>query len=201
MPCSRFGHWVGFQYTLPEGGQHILVDCLECVLLMLSPPCTVFSELQRLWNIKRIPEQTWKHRWEVGMVFLKHSMHAAQNQVAGHRFFAFEHPASASSWKQPCVQAVQSLPGVETVVFDQCMLGLKSKVNGIPMRKRTRIMTNSRELIKLLSGKCCDRTHAHECIQGSEGGVKRSVWAQVYPPGLVQIIAEAARLEKDINQF
>ena len=92
------------------------------------------------------------------------------------------------------------LPGVETVVFDQCMLGLKSKVSGLPMRKRTRIMSNSRELIKLLQGKCCDGSHVHQAIQGSEGGVKRSVWAQKYPPGLVQIIADAARLEKD-NQL
>ena len=89
------------------------------------------------------------------------------------------------------------LPGVGSVVLDQCMLGLVSKVTETPMRKRTRIMTNSHELIKLLSGKCCDKTHSHQKIEGNEGGVKRSVWAQVYPPGLVQIIAEAARLEKD----
>ena len=58
-------------------------------------------------------------------------MEAAEKQYHAHRVFAFEHPASATSWELPEVQQVAQLPEVHRVLFDQCMVGLKSKVEKI----------------------------------------------------------------------
>ena len=172
--------------------QHRQASFLPIILfLMLSPPCTAFSSLMRLWNYKKMSPEKAAALWATGMCFLEHSMELAENQVHSGRYFAFEHPASATSWSQPCVQRVAALPGVMEVTFDQCMLALKSKVAGIPMRKRTRILTNCPLLVELLKPYKCDKTHAHQIIQGQEGGEKRSVWAQCYPPGLVQVLADA----------
>ena len=110
------------------------------------------------------------------------------------RLFAHEHPACASSWQLPDVQRVQAMDGVMMVVFDQCMVGLKSKVHGKAMRKRTRRMTNAPRIVAQSSGLLCDRCHQHQTIQGSEGGMKRSVWPHIYPPPMV------ARLAAGVNE-
>eukprot|EP00973_Karenia_brevis_P030395 4190336-Karenia_brevis.AAC.1 len=92
-------------------------------------------------------------------------------------FFAFEHPASATSWNAPSVIHAQSQAGVHSVTFDQCMLGLRSP-SGRPLRKRTRVLTNSRALVAAFQPCKCDGSHEHLPIQGSEFGVKLSVRAQ-----------------------
>ena len=164
---------------------------LDVKHVILSPPCTAFSELQRLWNYKRMTPEAIQQQWTQGMVHLNHSMDCAMDQLSRNACFGFERPARASSWRQPEVQRVLSQPGVVVVSFDQCMLGLKSKVHGIPMRKRTKIATNSRALAARFAMPCCrcDRSHVHQTIQGSEGGLRRSVWAQMYPPGMVDLLA------------
>ena len=170
-----------------------LLVTLPILFLILCPPCTIFSELQRLWNMKRMSKATWDSKWEEGMLHVSHCMDCAAQQVRRGRWFFFEHPSRASSWMQPCVERVQRLPGVMTIVIDQCMVGLRSKVDGVPMRKRTKIMTNSRHLVHLLAGRRCDRQHEHRVIEGSEGGCSRAKWAQRYPRQFCEIVVLAAR--------
>lgn len=169
-----------------------LLRKLDVQFLVLSPPCTIFSELQRLWNIKKMTAEQYQSRWDEGMRYLGHAMDCAQEQHRRGRHFAFEHPARASSWKTVVVRRILALPGVGVAQFDQCMLGLKSKVYQLPMRKRTKIMTNSVALERWLGLVKCDGRHTHQTIQGCEGGVRRSVWAQCYPPGLVKLLVDAA---------
>ena len=159
--------------------------------LMLSPPCTAFSQLQSMLNYHRMQPARVQEIWGDGMLHFQHSMAAAVAQIQAGRHFAFEHPAGASSWGQQCVQDVKRDPSVMEIVFDQCMLGLCSKVHHIPMRKRTRIITNSRWMALQFSGLLCDGQHTHERIQGSEGGARRSTWAQCYPPLMVERIVFA----------
>lgn len=58
-----------------------LLDSGMISMLYLSPPCTVFSELQRLWNRKKMEESVWEARWAQGNAFLEHSMMGARKQV------------------------------------------------------------------------------------------------------------------------
>ena len=162
---------------------------LSIGIVILSPPCTAFSELQRLWNYKRMTLDAVQRQWEQGMVFVRHAMECALTQYKAGRRFGYEHPARASSWKTPEVSRVASLPGVHVVVFDQCMLGLKSP-SGHPLRKRTKVMTNDAALATRLSHRMCDGSHAHQRIHSSEMGVKLSVWAQIYPPAMVELLAQ-----------
>jgi hypothetical protein len=159
---------------------------------MYSPPCTVFFDLQRLFNIKRISKEAWVRKYNAGLVHVKHSMDLCKIQMRRKQRFAYEHPARASSWSTAEVKEVRDMPGVETVVFDQCMLGLCSKVTKTPMRKRTRIMTNSKTLVQRLRNKICDNSHMHVPIRGNEGGQTRSSWSQCYPDQLCEILAIAA---------
>lgn len=169
-----------------------LLNVYAIMMLILSPPCTAFSKLMHMWNYKKYSTEKANRIWEQGLTFLRHAMHAAEMQMAGGRLFAFEHPLGASSWAQPCVQRIMAMPSVSVVTFDQCMVGLVSKIGGVPMRKRTRIMTNCDAIVMAFSGKLCDKSHLpHEIIRGDEGGMSRARWAQVYPPGLVAAIVSA----------
>ena len=127
-----------------------------------------------------------------GVLHLSHSMDCAKTQYDGQRTFIFEHPFNATSWRQHCVHRVRSLPGIYCITIDMCYFGLRSKVHRRPMRKRTRIMTNSRLVADGLQGCLCPRNHDHQVIEGSEGGVRRSAWAQVYPPAFVEKLAQLA---------
>ena len=68
------------------------------------------------------------------------------------------------------------------------MVSLESKR---PVKKRTKIMTNSPSLFKALNGKFCPGDHEHQVISGNEGGMKRSQAAQVYPDSLCTAISKA----------
>ena len=83
------------------------------------------------------------------------------------------------------------LDNVRTITFDQCQLGLISP-GGSPLRKRTRIATNSKIMAEKLCGKLCSGEHIHMRVTGSELNIVLSRHAQKYPPGLVAAIAEAA---------
>ena len=162
-----------------------LLQDLSIKCLILSPPCTVFSELQRLFNIKKMKKEAWAAKFHAGMVLLEHSMLCCHEQIRKGAIFIFEHPARASSWEQDCVRLLSERTDVFTVRFDQCMLGLVSKVHGRPMKKRTQIMTNSRQIAESFRPFQCSRDHEHQEIMGAEGGMSRSRWAQIYPPPMV----------------
>jgi len=182
----------GWNSDLPDV-RALSIQLLALVrLVILSPPCTAFSALQHLWNYKRMSPDRAAAQWAKGMLCLEHAMACARKQHVEGRFFAFEHPANASSWRTPCVQGVRQLPGVLCVTIDLCSLGLVSKVRGLPIRKRTRIMTNSQLIAEGLRGHMCRCTRQHQIIEGAEGGVRRSVWAQMYPAPFVQKLAHFA---------
>ena len=81
--------------------------------------------------------------------------------------------------------------GVYKVTIEQCMTGLVSPVKKIPMKKTTTFLTNLPTLAKHLRNKRCDGSHSHQVIEGAEGGIKRSVHAQTYPPMLCKLITDA----------
>ena len=169
-----------------------LLLILQITMLILSPPCTAFSFLQELFNYKKLPVAVVQQKIAAAMILLRHALQCAMIQYKAGRLFVFEHPASATSWKLPEVRSMLDLPGMYSVVFDQCMLGLKSKVHQIPMRKRTRFMTNSLGMAAAFRGCLCNRQHEHQVIQGCEGGVDRSVWAQRYPAPMVELLVAAS---------
>jgi len=167
-----------------------LLVVLQITMLILSPPCTAFSFLQEMFNYKKLPVEVVQQKIEAAMILMRHALRCAMIQYKAARKFVFEHPASATSWKLPEVKSMLELPGMYSVVFDQCMLGLRSKLHQVPMRKRTRFMTNSLGVARAFNGVLCDRQHEHQVIQGCEGGVDRSIWAQRYPARMVELLLD-----------
>lgn len=153
-------------------------------VLMMSPPCTWFSGLMNLnWN--KIGPVVREQAFRDATLHLEFCMLLADLQESEGRGWALEHPDTAKSWNNAKVRMVSS-HGALMSRFDQCMFGLVSKVDKIPMRKRTRFMSNLQPLHASFHGKFCDKQHPHVAVIGAEGGEKRSVWAQRYPPALCE---------------
>lgn len=174
-----------------------LMGRLKVLFCILCPPCRAFSDLQRLWNFRRLPAERVRAILDEGFLYLNHAMAIATAQVRGGRFFAFEHPHRASSWSTAEVQSVAQLPGVHKVTIDLCYFGLVTKVTGTPVRKRTVILTNSWHLLQRLQNCTCCGDHEHALLRGSEGGVSRTAWAQIYPARFCAALAAAAKAHLD----
>ena len=162
-------------------------------VIMLCPPCTVFSIFQHLNKAKRDPV-AWETKWSNGLKLLDFAMRVAKIQVKAKRIFIFEHPVSASSWTQRCVQEVLSMPRVGKATFDQCRFHLRGGCGGLH-QKRTTFMSNSQFVLDKFDKMYCSRDHKHEVIQGSFHGESRALAASRYPPELCDAIVQASLKE------
>ena len=145
--------------------------------LYLSPPCTMFSSLQVLWNRHRMPQEVWDRRWQQSVAWVEHAMAAIRIQLDKGMRFMFEHPSRASSWRLACVQDIMSRPNIYCISFDMCAFDMRSPLGQL-VKKRTIIMTNDSNLATLLRSRQCSKDHEHRRIEGSELGHSMSRWCQ-----------------------
>ena len=168
-------------------------------LVVISPPCTLFSILQNL--CKRIREANPKllseylRKLRTAKVLLRFGIEIA-NEVRNYGgIFLFEHPLTSKAWQTRELLQLIDEADVYVTKGDQCMYGMKSPA-GQPRRKPTGWCTNSARLAEALS-RTCDGTHTHEQVIGREAGSKenRSRESQRYPGELVRTIIKTYKEE------
>ncbi len=152
-------------------------------MLIGSPMCTAFCQLQCI-NFKRMdPERVRK-------ILTRARMHLAfccklyRLQLSEGRHFIHEHPATATSWSEPCVKRGMRLPGVQVVVADACQYGMEGMWRGavLPIRKSTKWMSDMHDVVVEMSKRCagarghCDDGREHTPCTGT-----RATQAAVYP--------------------
>eukprot|EP00971_Amphidinium_carterae_P242037 4805384-Amphidinium_carterae.1 len=167
---------------------------LKPMLLVLSPPCTMFSALNRI-NKARVPDEVWQQRLRAGKELLQFAVFMAREQAVTERFFILEHPAGASSWKLDEVQSLKQDTGAEMIVFDQCRFNLRSPPadGSRPIQKRTCFLSNATEQVtNEFSQKFCNCSCKHRRIEGRVAGVQLSSYCALYPPELCRAIARVA---------
>lgn len=148
-----------------------LLDAQRPVLLIGTPMCTAFSNIQNLNKHRRDPGVI-AAEIEKARNHLKWCCHLYRKQANRGAYFLHEHPAQATSWKMPEIAEVLAIPGVDKVIADQCQLGQQTD-QGDPPKKPTGFMSNAPEIIRELNRRChgrrglCSRprggTHA-ECL-------------------------------------
>ena len=173
-----------------------LVEAEKPMLIIGSPPCTMFSQLQSL--VKHMTdEHIWNQRMEQAVEHLRFCMFLYLKQVKDGRYFLHEHPSGASSWYDGAVQEVLAHPGVIHVQSHMCRFGMTTSVPCSEERKLvlkpTGFMTNSPEVARMLDRRCSNKegteTHDHGSLIG--GGRARA--AQGYPPQLCSAILKGLR--------
>ena len=156
-------------------------------LIICSPPCTKFSNLQNLNKAINGPE--WHEKFaaelEMAKAHVRFCVELMREQLAAGRHFLFEHPAWASSWDMPELESLAETPGVLWQRADQCRYGLVTpNEEGIdtPAKKPTGFLSSSWCILEQLS-LCCDNSHVHQQLIGG-----RAAKAALYPPALCKAI-------------
>ena len=93
-------------------------------LLIGRPSCTPFSQMNNLNYVRKSAEEV-KQRMDYGRRHLEFCARLCEIQWREGRYFLHEHPQGASSWQEECIKKLMGKNGVQRVVGDQCMYGLK----------------------------------------------------------------------------
>ena len=120
-----------------------------------------------------------------------------KQQVLAGRYFLHEHPLCATSWKLECILEVMDMNGVGSEWCDQCQYG-QDGGTGEPVKKPTRWMSNSPEILKMLEMKCGNKEGRCSRPGGAKhrlctGDVART--AALYPVNLCKAITQGCRAQ------
>ena len=134
-----------------------LIQEAKPYMIVCSPMCTAFSQIQAL-NVERRDPAVVRRELECAKDHVRWTMRICATQVREGRYFLFEHPKTASSWKMPEVEKVARMAGVAKVRTDMCAFGMCSKdEEGVGLvKKPTSMMTNSPEVARRLDKRCCN---------------------------------------------
>ena len=163
-----------------------LVNELQPVLVVLSPPCTTFSALRNLSNFKR-DQATIAQEEAEGRLHVRFSVQLARIQHRAGRGFLFEHPRNATSWTTTELQQLRQEDGVHAVAVDLCRFGLKTS-KGAPALKPTLLLTNIEELATVLHRRCEGFHKSHQPLLAGEAAL-----AAKYTPAFVDAILRGLR--------
>ena len=166
-----------------------LVEESKPYLLVVSPPCTWCSVLQK-WNFKKTTTEEFKAGMTKAIEHVAFAMVLCKRQLEAGRKFVYEHPASATSWGLSLVNEMFKWKGVQKVSFDFCMAGMQ--VDGVPAKKRTSILTNSDALVKELLNRQCNTNHEHVLLVGG-----KAAQCQVYPKEFCVLVCKTVMEEKN----
>ena len=159
-----------------------------------SPPCTSFSLLNRGLNYPKMDKDVVAAKIKEGLVHLRFVCALYRRQMRRGKWFLHEHPKTAASWHCPYIKRLLKLEGVGTTTCDQCMFGLVTpddKGVPTPAKKTTQWMSNSQDMLDVLTRKC-DKSHHHQHLLGG-----RAAAAAFDPPALLRAILKGMALTRD----
>ncbi len=158
-------------------------------LLMVSPPCTMFSTLQG-FSIPRQEQDVVQTKLEDAIKHIAFAVLLCLRQARAGRKFALEHPVGASSWHTALVNKLYFVEDGGRVNFDFCMAGMQ--LDGVPAKKRTGVVTNSVALQDALKEMQCSGEHEHADLTGGKARA-----CQVYPEKFCKLVCETVMKERN----
>eukprot|EP00435_Cladocopium_sp_Y103_P033679 s671_g8.t1 len=116
-------------------------------LVVISPPCTLFSLLQNLSAAKRTPENAkiFLRRMTEAKVLLQFGIEIALEVLSYGGTFVFEHPLTSRAWSERMMQKLIQHPEVFMTACDQCRYGLRAQ-SGLFHRKATGFLSNNEKM-------------------------------------------------------
>ena len=163
-------------------------------MLVGSPPCTAFSQLQGLNSAKRDPKVV-KAELAAACAHVAFCFEMYEVQRRAGRYFMHEHPSAASSWNRPEVLEMLLKEDVELVEVDMCHFGMvgSDELGEALVRKRTKVLTNSCEVARRIAQRC-DGQHRHIHLVGG-----RAKKAQLYPRAFSRAVCEGIAAQKRLH--
>ncbi len=170
--------------------------------LIMSPMCGPFSSLQN-FNYPEMDSNEVMRKLADALMHVEFAVELCIAQHLAGRLFMFEHPVGASSWASEALQVLGGLEGVLKANFDFCTLGMRvgdrprEDVKLHPVKKRTKVMTNSSMLHTLLvEAQCRGRHEQHGDLRDGKASE-----CQEYPELFCKIICEAVKRELETIEW
>ena len=159
--CDESGQAWNFDLADCRDKAEALIDALDPDLLIGSPPCGPYSQLQAL-NEGKVDPQVRAEKLKKAEEHLSFCCDQYAKRHARQKFFLHEHPALAASWKSAAVERIENLPGVLRVTGDMCEQGMHlTDEHGEGLAKKTTsYLTNSECIAEELSKRCSNDPNA-----------------------------------------
>ena len=138
-------------------------------MIIGSPPCTMFSQLQELNLHVHKGDEEWlrefDRKWEQAAQHIDFCVRIYRLQLNEGRHFIHEHPRDARSWNLETIRDLLGDPSVEWVDGHMCQFGMTAPMSGewkgeIGHVMKPRFMTSSRFVAAELN-RYCDGSHDH----------------------------------------
>ena len=143
----------------------------EPLLVIGSPPCTMFSRLQELNKYMYRNSDVWLQKFQLGMEqakrYVRFCTQVYEHQRKHGRYFLHEHPWLATSWSMDVIERLLSHDDVQRVQTHMCQFGMTSRTGGVgselgPVLKPTGFLTNCLGIARELA-RTCPRDQATSC--------------------------------------
>ena len=161
-----------WDFDVPEMRNQAVRHLIEVkpLLLIGSPMCTMFSQLQALnWGRSMEKDSLMYAQWRKAVRHMEFVSKLYKLQIQGGRYFLHEHPRTASSWTLRCMRDIIQERGVYRVEADMCRFGLTA-VDALGeglVKKPTSFLTNSLCIADSIGLRCnnswgrCLHRHVH----------------------------------------
>ena len=191
MAAAAFDLELGHELLQPKVREQVknYIKEVRPGLVILSPPCTLFSVMQNMNLVKR----DFIKRLREAKVLLRFAVKVIEEVINYGGVYLLEQPLTSKAWMETVLQQIMNREDCILAQCDQCQYGLQD-YHGGKMKKSTGWITNSPQIANRLDKKC-DGTHEHTHVLGSSGGQNRSTQAQIYPRPLIQAILDGYREE------
>lgn len=164
-------------------------------VLILSPPCTVFSALRHLSSFKREAREV-QQEIEEGLMHMRFAISLCRLQLKEGRGFILEQPRNATSWQLQEMMALLEEPEVYKIYLDRCRFELRAARGPFPgqhAKKPTALISNIPELAKHVEKRCL-KNHEHGMLLG--GAAKP---AAIYTPSFVRALLNGIKEALEIK--
>ena len=173
-PGRAYDLELGHQLLDPENRRSCLNHFKHSTygLVVITPPCTIFSMLQYLGHGKSLEtcnnDPQFQQRYQDALTLLEFACIICELQLRRGQSFLFEQPWNARSWRERCLQKLLHDSRCQLVRTDQCMFQQRDALGNL-LRKRTGFLTNNKSIAKCLR-KECNRSHTHgHCVSSLKG--------------------------------
>lgn len=147
-------------YDQDRSRARFVAEDLKCITV--RPMCGPFGQLQNR-NYRKMRVEDVEKKPRAGMMHLMFAMELCKWQSKRNKFFVFEHPQTATSWKLQVIREVLKFENIVLVDFDFCYYGMTAEnaTGKHLVKKIITIMTNSSKIAHRFRRAQCARGHEH----------------------------------------
>ena len=179
-----------------------IIDLVNPDLVLMCPPCGPLSPLQQCTPPdKRIDPIAHEHEVQEATQMVRWCCKIAKRQLEHGKHFIFEASKCCRSWTLPELQKLIEKVAREPVDVPACAVGLRDPDSQLLFGKKWSFLTSAGSVSATLSKFKCTGDHKHQVVEGSSGGMMRSIRTQVYPKRLIQAILGGFACQEQHESF